>query len=70
MPADCRSHLSKSLFILGEFGGNDYNAAIFGGKSLDEVYTYVPHFINKITSGVEVRTHLVCILKRLEQLHE
>ncbi|KAF7035785.1 hypothetical protein CFC21_046584 [Triticum aestivum] len=50
---DCRSHLSKSLFILGEFGGNDYNAPIFGGKSLDEVYTYVPHIINKITSGVE-----------------
>ncbi|KAF7028709.1 hypothetical protein CFC21_040577 [Triticum aestivum] len=51
--SDCRSHLSNSLFILGEFGGNDYNAPIFGGKSLDEVYTYVPHIVNKITSGVE-----------------
>uniref|UniRef100_A0A453EEA4 Uncharacterized protein n=1 Tax=Aegilops tauschii subsp. strangulata TaxID=200361 RepID=A0A453EEA4_AEGTS len=55
------SHLSKSLFILGEFGGNDYNAPIFGGKSLDEVYTYVPHIINKITSGVEVRTYTSCV---------
>ena len=23
---DCKRHLSKSLFVVGEFGGNDYNA--------------------------------------------
>ncbi|BAD73162.1 putative esterase [Oryza sativa Japonica Group] len=33
---DCKSYLSKSLFIVGEFGGNDYNAPLFGGKSMDE----------------------------------
>ncbi|KAF0920557.1 hypothetical protein E2562_035666, partial [Oryza meyeriana var. granulata] len=33
---DCKSYLSNSLFIVGEFGGNDYNAPLFGGKSIDE----------------------------------
>jgi hypothetical protein len=51
---DCKSNLNGSLFILGEFGGNDYNAPIFGGKGLDEVTSYVPQIIDKITSGVEV----------------
>ncbi|EEC70166.1 hypothetical protein OsI_00887 [Oryza sativa Indica Group] len=50
---DCKSYLSKSLFIVGEFGGNDYNAPLFGGKSMDEVKGYVPQIIAKITSGVE-----------------
>uniref|UniRef100_A0ACD5VYP8 Uncharacterized protein n=1 Tax=Avena sativa TaxID=4498 RepID=A0ACD5VYP8_AVESA len=50
---DCKSYLNNSLFILGEFGGNDYNAPIFGGKGLDEVTSYVPQIIDKITSGVE-----------------
>ncbi|XP_015691735.2 GDSL esterase/lipase At5g45910-like [Oryza brachyantha] len=50
---DCKSYLGNSLFIFGEFGGNDYNAPLFGGKSMDEVKGYVPQIISKITSGVE-----------------
>uniref|UniRef100_A0ACD5VGN4 Uncharacterized protein n=1 Tax=Avena sativa TaxID=4498 RepID=A0ACD5VGN4_AVESA len=50
---DCKSYLKNSLFILGEFGGNDYNAPIFGGKGLDEVTSYVPQIIDKIRSGIE-----------------
>ena len=56
LSADCKSYLNNSLFIFGEFGGNDYNAPIFGGKGLDEVNSYVPQIIDKITSGVEVYT--------------
>jgi phospholipase/lecithinase/hemolysin len=29
--SSCSSYLSNSLFVLGELGGNDYNAQIFGG---------------------------------------
>jgi hypothetical protein len=53
--ADCKSYLNGSLFILGEFGGNDYNAPIFGGKGVDEATSYVPQIIDKITGGVEVQ---------------
>lgn len=42
---------------MGEFGGNDYNAPLFGGKSMDEVKGYVPQIIAKITSGVDVQNH-------------
>lgn len=51
---DCKSYLNNSLFIVGEFGGNDYNAPLFGGKGIAEVKGYVPQIVNKITSGVEV----------------
>uniref|UniRef100_A0A0D9UYA4 Esterase n=1 Tax=Leersia perrieri TaxID=77586 RepID=A0A0D9UYA4_9ORYZ len=51
--SDCKNYLSNSLFIVGEFGGNDYNAPLFGGKSITEVKGYVPQIIDKITSGVE-----------------
>ncbi|KAJ3694230.1 hypothetical protein LUZ60_009710 [Juncus effusus] len=51
--SDCGSFLSKSLFILGEFGGNDYNAPLFSGSSTDTVSTYVPRVIQTISDGVE-----------------
>ncbi|KAG8053024.1 hypothetical protein GUJ93_ZPchr0001g32537 [Zizania palustris] len=51
--SDCKNYLNNSLFIVGEFGGNDYNAPLFGGKSITEVKGYVPQIIDKITNGVE-----------------
>ncbi|KAM0834783.1 hypothetical protein ACQ4PT_063363 [Festuca glaucescens] len=51
--SDCKSYLNDSLFILGEFGGNDYNAPIFGGRGIDEAISYVPQIIDKITGSVE-----------------
>ncbi|XP_072998542.1 GDSL esterase/lipase At5g45910-like [Typha latifolia] len=50
---DCKNYLSKSLFVVGEFGGNDYNPSLFSGKSPSEVSTYVPKVINAISKGVE-----------------
>jgi hypothetical protein len=61
---DCKRYLNGSLFIVGEFGGNDYNAPIFGGKGLDEVTSYVPQIVDKITSSVEVQ-----FLKTSEQTY-
>ncbi|XP_006654152.1 GDSL esterase/lipase At5g45910-like [Oryza brachyantha] len=50
---DCRSYLSKSLFVVGEFGGNDYNAPLFAGRSMSEVRDYVPQVVSKIIRGLE-----------------
>jgi hypothetical protein len=47
--------LNSSLFIVGEFGGNDYNAPIFAGSAgLAEIKTWVPQIVDRIASGVEV----------------
>ncbi|RRT56875.1 hypothetical protein B296_00019275 [Ensete ventricosum] len=51
-----RSQLARttSLFVVGEFGGNDYNTAIFAGRSMAQVNSYVPIVIRAIRLGVEV----------------
>jgi phospholipase/lecithinase/hemolysin len=44
--------MSKSLFLLGEVGGNDYNHLIVRGKSLDELHELVPNVIGAIGSAI------------------
>ena len=51
--ADCKNYLSKSLFVVGEFGGNDYNAALFSGRTMAEVRGYVPRVVSKLIRGLE-----------------
>ncbi|KQK07048.1 hypothetical protein BRADI_2g32540v3 [Brachypodium distachyon] len=55
---DCRRHLSKSLFVVGEFGGNDYNAALFSGRSMADVTGYVPRVVSHIIRGLETMIRL------------
>ncbi|XP_006654615.1 GDSL esterase/lipase At5g45910-like [Oryza brachyantha] len=43
----------KTLFIVGEFGVNDYNFMWMAGKPKQEVESYVPQVVKKITMGVE-----------------
>ncbi|XP_020080104.1 GDSL esterase/lipase At5g45910-like [Ananas comosus] len=52
-PQACEEYLRKSLFVFGEFGGNDYNAPLFSGKTMAEVKTYVPFVVDAITRGIE-----------------
>lgn len=52
--AECEEYFRKSLFVFGEFGGNDYNAPLFSGKTMAEVKTYVPLVVDSITRGIEV----------------
>lgn len=52
--ADCKDYFSKSLFVVGEFGGNDYNAPLFSGVRFSEIKTYVPLVTKAIANGVEV----------------
>ncbi|NP_001150078.1 GDSL esterase/lipase At5g45910 [Zea mays] len=50
---DCKDYFSKSLFVVGEFGGNDYNAPLFSGVPFSDVKTYVPLVAKAIANGVE-----------------
>ncbi|KAA8519688.1 hypothetical protein F0562_013867 [Nyssa sinensis] len=49
--SDCSKFLQNSLFILGEFGGNDYTRSFSAGKSLEEVESYVPLVVDAIASA-------------------
>ncbi|GJN06431.1 hypothetical protein PR202_ga24160 [Eleusine coracana subsp. coracana] len=50
---ECRDLFRRSLFIVGEFGGNDYNSPLFAFRPLEEVYTFIPHVVDSIGKGVE-----------------
>lgn len=50
---DCKSYLANSLFVFGEFGGNDYNAMLFGNYNADQASTYTPQIVSAIAAGVE-----------------
>ncbi|KAJ3701178.1 hypothetical protein LUZ61_004883 [Rhynchospora tenuis] len=49
----CKAYFRKSLFILGEFGGNDYTFVLSAGKSVREVNSYVPAVIKAIKGAAE-----------------
>ncbi|KAK9723665.1 hypothetical protein RND81_05G016600 [Saponaria officinalis] len=49
---DCRRRMQKSLVIMGEIGGNDYNFAFFHGQTVQEVYALVPQVIHSIKNAI------------------
>jgi len=51
--AECREHLARSLFVVGEFGLTDYGYILSGGKSLQEAKAFVPEVVQAIVRGVE-----------------
>lgn len=51
---ECDEFYANSLFVVGEFGGNDYNAPLFAGKGLEEAYKFMPDVIQAISDGIEV----------------
>ncbi|KAK1320336.1 GDSL esterase/lipase [Acorus calamus] len=50
---ECDDYLKNALFMVGEIGGNDYNYAFIGGKSIDEVKTYVPQVVDAIIGAAK-----------------
>ncbi|RLM91473.1 GDSL esterase/lipase [Panicum miliaceum] len=52
-PEECRELFRRSLFIVGEFGGNDYNSPLFAFRPLSEAHDFVPHVVDSIGEGVE-----------------
>ncbi|CAK9186764.1 unnamed protein product [Ilex paraguariensis] len=57
-PAECEELLSKALVFVGEIGGNDINYPFMQGKSIQEIYTYLPYVIEAITNVVREVIHL------------
>ncbi|KAJ4962042.1 hypothetical protein NE237_021952 [Protea cynaroides] len=49
---DCEEKLKKSIFFVGEIGGNDYNYALFQGKTMDELISLVPYVVGSIQRAV------------------
>ena len=51
--------------MVGEFGGNDYNAPLFAGMGIPEAYKFMPDVIQGISDGIEVGVSpppLCCVL--------
>ncbi|MED6195217.1 hypothetical protein PIB30_035913 [Stylosanthes scabra] len=48
----CKEVLGRSLFVVGEIGGNDFNYLFQLGKTIEEARTYVPLVINKISWAI------------------
>ncbi|CAI9768955.1 unnamed protein product [Fraxinus pennsylvanica] len=49
---DCAEKNVNSLFMVGEIGGNDYNYALFQGKSIQEVEDMVPQIVGTVANAV------------------
>lgn len=52
-PTERKVKLRKSLMLMGEIGGNDYNFAFFQGRTMEEVYQLVPDVVQTIKDGVK-----------------
>ncbi|CAO2161566.1 unnamed protein product [Urochloa humidicola] len=52
-PSLMGEYLNKSLFIMGEFGGNDYVFLLAANKTVEQTKTYVPAVVNAVAGGVE-----------------
>jgi len=50
----CKDYLARSLFLFGPFGGNDYNAMVLFGLTMDHARNYTPNIVDTVASGVEV----------------
>ncbi|XP_068653948.1 GDSL esterase/lipase At1g28570-like [Aristolochia californica] len=50
---ECRAKLGTALFFLGEIGGNDYNYAIFKGKTISEATSLMPLIIKTIKDAAK-----------------
>ncbi|KAJ7968681.1 GDSL esterase/lipase [Quillaja saponaria] len=51
--SSCKNVLGRSLFVVGEIGGNDYNYPFFERKSVQEIRTYLPEVITTITLAIK-----------------
>ncbi|CAM0946689.1 unnamed protein product [Alopecurus aequalis] len=62
---DCADMIDKSLFLVGEIGGNDYNTPFFNGVPFETIRNFTPSVVAKISStiteliGIGAKTLLV-----------
>ncbi|KAH9797276.1 Lipase GDSL domain-containing protein [Citrus sinensis] len=51
---DCETYFKKSLFFVGEIGGNDYNYRAFVGGSINQLRASVPLVVKAITNATRL----------------
>lgn len=57
--------MSKSMFIMGEIGGNDYNQPFFQNRSfINEIKPLVPKVISKIENAIKVSFLSVSLINK------
>uniref|UniRef100_A0A453AV87 GDSL esterase/lipase n=2 Tax=Aegilops tauschii TaxID=37682 RepID=A0A453AV87_AEGTS len=49
--ADC---FRSSLFVMGEFGANDYRSFLLSNRTVEQATTYVPQIVDSISQGLEI----------------
>ncbi|KAL6842661.1 hypothetical protein ACP4OV_027505 [Aristida adscensionis] len=57
--------MKKSLFLVGEIGGNDYNLPLLFRMPLEDVITFTPIVVAKISSTITMGTSLSLLLNEL-----
>ncbi|XP_030521700.2 GDSL esterase/lipase At5g45910-like [Rhodamnia argentea] len=51
---DCETYFKKSLFLVGEIGGNDYNFAFAKGANFEQLRPIVPIVVGAITNATRM----------------
>ncbi|XP_030516519.2 GDSL esterase/lipase At5g45910-like [Rhodamnia argentea] len=51
---DCKTYFKKSLFLVGEIGGNDYNFAFANGANFEQLRPIVPIVVGAITNATSM----------------
>jgi phospholipase/lecithinase/hemolysin len=49
----CQEYFARALFVVGEFGWNDYAFMLMSGKSVDEARSRVPQVVGTICAAAE-----------------
>jgi hypothetical protein len=52
--AEC---FASTLFVMGEFGANDFRTFINSNRTVEQSRAYVPTIVDSISRGVEVLYH-------------
>ncbi|CAL4966002.1 unnamed protein product [Urochloa decumbens] len=50
---ECQEYFARALFVVGEFGWNDYAFMLMSGKSVDEARSHVPQVVGTICAAAE-----------------
>lgn len=54
LSSDCEEHFKKTLFLVGEIGGNDYNFQFLAGATIDQIRPIVPLVVGAIVNATSV----------------
>ena len=59
---DCDKYFKRSLFLVGEIGGNDYNYPFFVGGNITQLKAMVPLVVGAVSSATSVSYSLILFM--------